>query len=249
MNNLNMFKSATSNKRSAETRSRILSTALATFRLHGLDSATMRQISKEAGVALGAAYYYFPSKEAIVQAFYDSVQEEHHQRVTAALSESPTAELEARLRIAFHTKLDILQGDRHLLGSLFRYTGEPEHPLSALGPGTRPNRDRSIAVFALAIGAEKLPDDIRALLPTALWALHMGILLYFIYDTSPNQERTRKLVDGVLSLVVRLLALVKFPLLKPFRGSLFALLRDAGLFPESPFPMPTSPASVVPQEE
>jgi len=239
-----MFKAAAPNKRSAETRSRILHTALATFRQHGLDSATMRQISKEAGVALGAAYYYFPSKEAIVQAFYDSVQEEHHQRVSSALSESPTADLEARLRVAFHTKLDILQGDRQLLGSLFRYTGEPDHPLSALGPGTRPNRDRSIAVFALAIGDEKLPDDIHTLLPTALWALHMGILLYFIYDTSPNQQRTRKLVDGVLSLVVRLLALVKFPLLKPFRGSLFALLRDAGLFPE-----PSSPASVVLQED
>lgn len=245
-----MFKTAAPYKRSAETRSRILSTALATFRQAGLDSATMRQISKDAGVALGAAYYYFPSKEAIVQAFYDTVQEEHHQRVSAALSESSAApDLEARLRIAFHTKLDMLQSDRKLLGALFRYTGEPDHPLSVLGPGTRPNRERSIAVFALAIGDEKLPDDIRALLPTALWALHMGILLYFIYDTSPNQERTRKLVDGVLSLVVRLLSLVKFPLLKPFRGSLFALLRDAGLFPEPPFPKPTSPTPGVFEEE
>jgi AcrR family transcriptional regulator len=227
-----MFNTATPYKRSAETRSRILSTALATFRQAGLDCSTMRQISKEAGVALGAAYYYFPSKEAIVQAFYDTVQQEHRQRVRAALSESSAGnELEARLRVAFHTKLDILEPDRKLLGALFRYTGEPDHPLSTLGPGTRTNRERSIAVFALAIGDEKLPEDIRALLPTALWALHMGMLLYFIYDTSPRQERTRKLVDGLLSLVVGLLALVKFPLLKPFRGSLFALLRDAGLFP------------------
>jgi AcrR family transcriptional regulator len=227
-----MFKVVAPYKGSAETRSRILSTALANFRQAGLDSATMRQIAKDAGVALGAAYYYFPSKEAIVQAFYDTVQEGHHQRVSTALSESiADAALEARLGIAFHTKLDMLQPDRKLLGALFRYTGEPDHPLSALGQGTRTNRERSISVFALAIGDEKLPEDIRALLPTALWALHMGILLYFIYDTSPNQERTRKLVDSVLSLVVRLLALVKFPLLKPFRGSLFALLRDAGLFP------------------
>ena len=243
--NLNMFKSTAITKRSTATRSRILSTALTTFRLYGLDSATMRQISKDAHVALGAAYYYFPSKEAIVQAFYASVQDEHQQRVSAALSAYETSpDLEARLRIAFHTKLDILQGDRKLLGALFRYTGEPDHPLSSLGSGTRPNRDRSIAVFALAIGDEKLPDDIRALLPTALWALHMGILLYFIYDTSPNQERTRKLVDGVLDLVVRLLSLVSFPLLKPFRGSLFSLLRDAGLFPE-----PSSPAQAAIQEE
>jgi AcrR family transcriptional regulator len=228
-----MFKTATPYKRSAETRSRILASALATFRHAGLDAATMRQISKDAGVALGAAYYYFPSKEAIVQAFFDTVQEQHQQRVAAALAETGL-DLEARLRLAFHTKLDILQGDRKLLGALFRYTGEPDHPLSALGNGTRQNRDQSTAIFALAIGDEKLPDDIRSLLPSALWALHMGILLYFIYDNSPNQERTRRLVDGALSLIVRLLSLAKFPLLKPFRGGLFSMLREAGLLPSTP---------------
>jgi AcrR family transcriptional regulator len=235
--NLNMFKSAATYKRSVETRARILSTALATFRRVGLDAATMRQISKDAGVALGAAYYYFPSKEAIVQAFYDSVQEEHRQRVEVALAIGGL-DLEARLRVALHSKLDILEGGRKFLGALFRYTGEPGHPLSVLSDAARAVREQSIAVFALAVGDEKLPDDIRAFLPTALWALHMAILLYFIYDPSPNQRRTRKLVDGAIALVVRALALAKFPLLKPVRGSLFSLLRDAGLFSEhSPIPL------------
>src|SRR5215813_3187087 len=99
-----MFKTASTHKRSAETRARILSTALDTFRRVGLDAATMRQISKDAGVALGAAYYYFPSKEAIVQAFYDSVQEEHRQRVLVALAPGNLS-LEQRLKAAFHAKL------------------------------------------------------------------------------------------------------------------------------------------------
>jgi len=236
-----MFRTATPYKRSAETRTRILSTALATFRQVGLDAATMRQIAKDAGVALGAAYYYFPSKEAIVQAFYEDVQEEHRQRVLVALAPG-NLNLEQRLQAAFHAKLDIVEGDRKFLGALFRYTGEPGHPLSALGEGTRAIREQSIAVFELAIGDEKLPEDIRTILPTALWALHMAMLLFFIHDTSPHQERTRKLVDGVLGLVVRLLSLTKFPLLKPVRGSLFALLREAGLFPES------SAAPASPQE-
>ena len=227
-----MFKTTTPHRRSAETRSRILATALATFRQVGLDSATMRQISKDAGVALGAAYYYFPSKEAIVQAFYESVQEEHHQRLLVALAPGGL-NLEQRLQAAFHSKLDIVEGDRKFLGTLFRYTGEPGHPLSVLGEGARPVREQSIAIFELALGDEKLPDDIRGFLPTALWALHMAILLYFIHDASPNQQRTRKLVDGVLSLVVRLLTLAKFPLLKPVRSSLFSLLREAGLFPST----------------
>jgi AcrR family transcriptional regulator len=238
-----MFKVPAAHKHSNETRKLILSTALGVFRQRGLDAATMREISKEAGVALGAAYYYFPSKEAIVQAYYDEVQQEHHSRVSAALS-SADLNLEARLRAAFHAKLDILQGDRKLLGALFRYTGEPDHPLAILGEGTRQNRQQSIAIFDLVIGQEKLPADIRALLPSALWALHMGILLYFIYDTSSLQERSRKLADGALKLVVQVLALAKVPLLKPFRGRLLSLLSEAGLFPE-----PSSPAPLSLQEK
>jgi AcrR family transcriptional regulator len=241
--NLNMFKTLPARHHSTDTRRRILSTALAVFRQRGLDAATMREISSAAGVALGAAYYYFPSKEAIIQAYYDDVQKEHWARVNAALANSEL-NLEARLRAAFHTKLDILQGDRKLLGALFRYTGEPDHPLSILGEGTRQNREQSTAVFTLSIGQEKLPADIRSLLPAGLWALHMGILLYFIYDDSPAQERSRKLVDGALKLIVQMLSLAKVPLLKPFRGRLLSLLGDAGLLPE-----PLSPAPFSLQEE
>jgi AcrR family transcriptional regulator len=228
----------TKRARAEATRTQILNTALDTFRRRGLEAVTMREIAKAAGVALGAAYYYFSSKEAIVQAYYDQVQAEHLARVSAELAGSKQDLLE-RLQIAFRIKLDVLQGDRKLLGTLFRYTGEPEHPLSVLGPETRANREQSIAVFALAVGDERLPEDVRAVLPSALWALHLGILLYFIYDISPGQERTRKLADGLLQLLVRVLSLVKSPLLKPVRGSLFTLLRDAGFFAE-----PTSPAAV-----
>lgn len=237
--NLNMFKQTNTRHSGQATRSHILTTALDIFRRRGLDSATMRDIAKSANVALGAAYYYFPSKEAIVLAYYDQVQAEHLARVTTALSAEKHDLLE-RLKIAFHTKIVILQGDRKLLGTLFRYTGEPEHPLSVFAPGTASNRAQGIAVFNQAIGDERLPDDIRSILPAALWALHFAVLLYFIYDDSPQQQRTHKLVDGILQLVVTLLSLVKSPLLKPFRGSLFALLRDAGLFSEPQYPAPLS---------
>src|SRR5271155_1211215 len=217
------------------TRSHILSTALRVFRERGLDAVTMRDLATAAGSSLGSAYYYFPRKEAIIQAYYDDVQAEHAHRVTAALA-NKHLDLKDRLRAAFHSKLDILQGDRKLLGALFRYTGEPQHPLSALGDGTRKNRQQSMSVFLTAIGDERLPDDIRALLPAALWALHMGILLYFIYDDSPEQQRTRRLVDGVLTLIVRVLALVTLPFLRPVRGSIVTLLRDAGLLPDPDSP-------------
>jgi AcrR family transcriptional regulator len=221
-------KSATTTPKAQVTRAHLLATALSIFRGRGVESATMRDLAAAAGASLGSAYYYFPSKEAIIQAYYDEVQAEHARRVNAALAEK-RLDLKDRLRAAFHSKLDILQGDRKLLGALFRYTGEPAHPLSALGEGTRETRRLSISVFQSAIGEERLPEDIRSILPTALWALHMALLLYFIYDDSPEQQRTRRLVDGVLGLVVRVLGLAKLAVLKPVRGNVAALLRDAGL--------------------
>lgn len=236
--NLNMFNKIATPKAQL-TRSHLLSTALAVFRERGLDATTMRDLAAAAGASLGSAYYYFPSKEAIIQAYYDEVQAEHARRLNAALSSS-RLDFAGRLRASFHLKFDILREDRKLLGAVFRYTGEPHHPLSTLGEGTRQNREQSIAVFRTALGEEKLPEDIRVLLPSALWALHMAIILYFIYDDSPNQEHTRRLIDGALQLVRRFVALAKLPLLKPFRGSVLNLLRDAGLMPDPDLPQSLS---------
>jgi AcrR family transcriptional regulator len=237
-----MFNKTIPSPKAQLTRSHLLSTALRVFRERGLEAATMRELAAAAGTSLGSAYYYFPSKEAIIQAYYDDVQAEHARSVADALTGSHL-DLKGRLRAAFHSKLDILQGDRKLLSALFRYTGEPHHPLSALGDGTRKNRQQSMSVFLTALGDERLPDDIRSILPAALWALHMGIILYFIYDDSPEQQRTRKLIDGALTLIVRVLALVKLSVLKPVRGSVLAILREAGLLPE-----PDSPQVLFIQE-
>jgi AcrR family transcriptional regulator len=241
-----MFKTRKPHPRSEATREAILSTALFLFRRDGLEDTTMRQIARQADVALGAAYYYYAGKEAILQSYYDQVQEQHRARLEQALRFKQLP-LEERLKLTFHLKLDIVQHDRKLLGALFRYVGEPAHPLSALGPATEHNRRDSIRIFATALGDEKLPDDIRAVLPTLLWAAHMGVLLYFIHDESPEQTRTRKLVDTALGLFAMLLSLVKLPLLKPLRVRLTALLADAGLLPELTLAPSSSFETGVPQ--
>jgi AcrR family transcriptional regulator len=233
-----MFKQEIARGHSVETRASILTSAIHLFRERGFDAATMRDIAEAAGVALGSAYYYFPGKEAIVQAYYDEVQEQHTRRVTDALAEGKR-DLEERLRIAFHAKFEILAQDRKLLGALFRYTADPGHPLSVFSPSTRATRDRSIQVFAMAVGKEKLPEDVGEVLPMALWALHMALLLYFVYDESLGQERTHKLIDGTTRMIVRVVSLARLPIMRPLRGSLASLLRDAGLYPEPSFPAAT----------
>src|SRR5713226_2676348 len=116
------------------TRELILRTALDLFRRGGFEVTTMRDIACAAKVATGAAYYYFPSKEAIVAAYYDRVQRRHAEKVRVELN--GRAGLRERLGAAMHSKLEILKDDRMFLGALFRYTGDPDHPLSVFGKGT-----------------------------------------------------------------------------------------------------------------
>ncbi len=224
-------------KKSEQTQRRILETALELFRKRGFEAATMRQIAAEAGMSLGAAYYYFESKEAIVAAYYDYVQSEHAARAAAMFAKS--SDLRDRITAALHTKLDILKDDRRLLSALFRYGGDPDHPLSWFGRGTREQRRESMAVFAEAMRDLRLPRDLREAAPLLLWTLHMGIILYFIYDDSPQQRRTRRLVDRAVEFVIVVAGIAAFPLLKPVRSRVMVVLREAELLPDAPV-LPTA---------
>lgn len=212
-----------------QTRRHILACALELFREKGFDATTMQDVANRADMAKGATYYYFSSKEAIIQAYYESVQGEQ-ERICAEVF-AGRANLKARLRSAMHTKFDLAQDDRKLLGVVFRYTGEPDHPLSCLGQGTAAIRARATDIFRQAVAVEKLPLDLEILLPVALWALQMGLLVMFLYDSSDGQKRTRRLADGALDLTLKLLLLAKLPVLKPVRTRILALLQDAELVP------------------
>jgi AcrR family transcriptional regulator len=226
-----MVKSEPSTDKGEQTRRHIFECALALFRENGFDATTMQQIADRAKAAKSAAYYYFPSKEAIVQAYYEAVQTEQERLCADVFAHSSS--VKPRLSIALHSKFDLVKDDRKLLGVVFRYTGEPLHPLSCLGTGTAIIRRRAMEVFHEAISTERLPKDLEKLLPLALWALQMGLLVMFLYDDSPNQQRTRKTADGALDLTLKLLAVAKLPVLKPIRTRVLALLRNSDLLPEN----------------
>lgn len=222
-----MFKSELVTTKGEQTRRLIFETALMLFREKGFDATTMQDVAERATVAKSAAYYYFPSKEAIIQAYYEAVQSEQ-ERICAEVF-AAHKDLKTRLHTALHSKFDLAQRDRRLLGVVFRYTGEPEHPLSCLGAATAAIRQRAMQAFRDAIALEKLPKDVAELLPLALWALQMGLLVMFLYDESKDQQRTRRLADGSLELTLKLLGLAKLPVLRPVRTRVLTLLKEAEL--------------------
>src|SRR6201996_406884 len=144
-----MFKSEVPTVKGEQTRKAIFETALELFRDRGFDNTTMQDIAAAANVAKSAAYYYFPSKEAIVTAYYDAIQTEQERLCTEVFAQ--TTNLRRRLEAALMTKFDLAQNDRKLLGIIFRYTGEPSHPLSCLGESTSDVRHRAMRSFSDAL--------------------------------------------------------------------------------------------------
>jgi AcrR family transcriptional regulator len=203
-----------STAKSEETRKRILAAALRTFREKGFDQATMRQVAAEAKVALGAAYYYFDSKDAIVMAFYEQAQQELTPALNEALARSRT--LEQRLRGIIGKKIEYFAPNRALMGALSSHI-DPGHPLSPFSQATAPIRDRDIWFFARAVEESKLrlPTTILPYLPRLLWLYQMGIFLFWVYDRSPGQKRTETLFDKTLQMMLLALKLAEVPLLKP----------------------------------
>lgn len=224
-----MVKNEPPTAKGEQTRTAILETALELFRDRGFDCTTMQDIADAAGIAKSAAYYYFPSKEAIVTAYYEAIQAEQERLCGQVFAQ--TSDLRHRLEVALMTKFDLAQNDRKLLGIIFRYAGEPAHPLSCLGEATAEVRHRAMRSFSDALSTERLPKDLEQLLPLALWSLQMGLLVLFLYDSTKGQQRTRKLAAGALNLTHKLLTLAKLPILKPVRTSILALLSESDLLP------------------
>jgi AcrR family transcriptional regulator len=209
--------------KSEETRARILDAAIDLFRARGFAAATMREIAAAAGVATGAAYYYFDSKDAIVLAFYDRAQRQLEPLLEEALAD--VRDFEGRLRALVEVKLAYFAPDRGLLRALAAHT-DPEHPLSPFSAQTSQIRERDIGFFArlLAESRMKLPADLAPILPRILWLYQMGLILFWIYDRSAEQKRTRALLKQSAVMVSRLIRLSGFPLLRPARKAVVELV-------------------------
>ena len=161
-----------------ETGLRILDSALALFRQEGFDTATMRDIAAKAGVATGAAYYYYPSKDAIVMAFYQRSCEEMQPKIEEALE--GVADLETRLRELIQVKLTYFAPNRGVLRALLRNGADPKHPLSPFSPQTKDIRGADLAWFRriLTNCGIRIPKDLDPHLPRVLWFFQMGIIFF-----------------------------------------------------------------------
>lgn len=208
-----------------ETRERILDAALTLFRERGFDRTTMRDVAAEAGMATGAAYYYFRSKEDLVMAFYLRTNEAARQPVEELLAS--TKDPRKRIRGLIELKFRQFSEHRILMKALLRAGIDPHDPLSPFGEETRAIREENIGWYARALegAAIRVPADVLPHLPMLLWLYHMGLIMLWIIDDSPGQRRTERVTDVSLDLILQLLRISSLPLMGPLRKRALKVLR------------------------
>ena len=220
--------------KAARTRSAIIDAALRLFREGGYDATTMRAIAAEAGVSVGNAYYYFASKEQLIQGFYDRAQVDHAAAARPVLDSE--RDLAARIVGVGNAWIDIMDPYRPFAGKFFKNAAEPTSPLSPLSPESTPARTAAVALWQEVISGSdaKIPKRLRPELPELLWLYFMAIVLFWVHDPTPDVSATRNVLARSAPLLVRTIALTRLPGVSGLLDEVIALLHDVqALFPRS----------------
>ncbi|PYV14430.1 MAG: hypothetical protein DMG21_18195 [Acidobacteria bacterium] len=156
--------------------------------------------------------------------------------MTPRLAEARGAKsLERRLSALLEVKFRYFQPNRSLLAAL-SYHIDPSHPLSPFSDETKLIRDKDIEHFVQALESSnvRVPPDLKPHLPRLLWLYQMGLMLFWVYDSSQEQVKTKRLVEESLTILVLLIKFASFPLLRPIRKRVVNLLLAVSGEPSSP---------------
>jgi len=212
--------------RARQTRAAITDAALELFRSRGYEATTMRAIAERAGVSTGNAYYYFSSKEELIQEFYARSHAEHLAASRPVLDRE--RDFTARLRGTLRALVDVQAPYHAFAATFYKHAAEPASPLSPFSRQSSPTREASVGLYREVLeGSDaRLGGDLRERLPELLWLASMGVILYWVHDTSPGCARTYRLIDGAVPVIGRLVAAARIPVLRATLRDVTALIDD-----------------------
>ena len=212
--------------KASQTKEIILEMALKLFKTHGYEQTTMRAISGAAGVALGSAYYYFPSKEHLVIAFYEQLGGEQRELAIPIIDRSKS--LKNCLIAVIRSNLSTVEPHHGFFASLFGRAADPRSPLNPFAKESESIRSSSIEIFELMVKrcTDRIVDDLRAELPTLLWFYYMGMVLFWLHDRSFGRRRTNQLLESSADLIVKLASLSGLPLMSGWRKVALNLIKQ-----------------------
>lgn len=217
-----------------KTRAVIAEAAMRLFQEHGYEATTMRAIAREAGVAAGNAYYYFSSKEELIQEYYTRSALEHAAACREILASQ--SRFVPRLRGVLRALVETQAPYRSFAAAVYARAADASSPLSPFSAAAADARACAVSLYGEVVGGSRLrvPAYLRERLPSLLWLYSVAIMLHWSRDTSPDGWRTMRLIDVTVPVVARLITLCFLPGLRGVVRRLLAVTDEfAGAAPPS----------------
>lgn len=190
-----------------EMRERIVKAALSLFQTKGFDATTTKAIARKARIAEGTVFNYFKSKDDIALYFF----EQEVDQAMAAVRENPRlrkAPLEEKLFTLVHSQLEFLAHYERFIGAALIHALKPASPLGPFSHRAQELRHRYLG-FVEELIQESAPKRRQGPLsffaPEVFWIYYLGLLLYWLYDTSEGKQNTLAFLDRSLNAGVSML--------------------------------------------
>ncbi len=208
---------------------KILDHAMALWNEKGYAAATMRELARRLGMGVSSLYFYFRSKEEIVQYLYARLNDQAIATFRAEAGKE--TDLGKNLTRFLGIKLGILEPYRSCCVGIFKEAVDPRSALNPFSAESAGVLDRTVGLFQEMVQKSRTETgDAAVRLARALWFAHLAVILYWLHDRSEGAVRTGRLVQ---------LAAKGVGLLKTFGGlfgqpELFELVSDLFQRPEPP---------------
>jgi len=187
-------------ERTEATKQRILTVAVDLFETKGFAQATTKEIARRAKIAEGTVFNYFDTKDDIALYFFER-EVDHAIEAVRANASLRKASLEERLFALIQCQLEYLAPhERFIWTAIVRAL----QPASSLGLSARAValRQRYLA-FVEELIADSVPSgrvNMHAwIAPHVFWMFYIGVLLFWLNDTSDGKQRTLAFVDRSLA--------------------------------------------------
>lgn len=213
--------------KSERTRALLRDIAVRSFRDRGYDATTIRYIAAEAWVSVGTTNYHFASKDHLVQELYLDVQLAHREAAEPLLAASD--DLIERVGIVYRTGLDQLTPYHRFAPEFLSAAVSPRSPINPLSEDSAPALAIVAGLFREAVdgaSGQQLPAEFRGAVPHAMMLGHLLLALFWVYDRSPGQARTRALLERGLRLLRLALPLARVPVLRRPLREMLDLIAD-----------------------
>jgi AcrR family transcriptional regulator len=157
-------------------RAQILEAAARIFARHGFRGATTRQIAREAGVAEGTLFRYFPTKRHLLLAMFEALTVQPIQRHLQAL---PAMEPQRWLEEFLRERLVVMRAQLPLMQALYQEIRTDEAVRRAfLDQIARPLLEEVRRMLAAELGQGRYRPLHPALVMWAIWGALHGVTVF-----------------------------------------------------------------------